>query len=169
MSNLVSKRRLLSDIFRPSASQSLADEEVSQLSSLSNLARLSTFVQMTPTVPDQLYPGGNPFCPLPYSPIGVPPHSFVHSPLGHVQQHVNSPKKSRPLKGMSRKELDEFICNRLEDKVEGLMSQVDHGLESLQREVQVKDRLRYDCLIRHMIIRDCTQVHSLCPINDSHQ
>ena len=141
-------------------SQTLADEEVSHLNSLSNLARLSTFVQMTPTVPDQLYPAVNPFCALPYSPIGVPPHSFVHSPLGHVQQHVNSPKKSRPLKGMSRKELDEFICNRLEDKVEGLMSKVDHGLEALQREVQVKDRLRYDWLIALLMSEDCTQNHT---------
>jgi len=105
------------------------------------MATLSAFAQMTPNMPNNPYHPSSGYSTLPYSPIHAGHASFVQSPLT-IAQNIASPRKPKSMKGMSRDEFDQFVCKRIEDRVDSALSTVDSGLESLQREIQVKERLR---------------------------
>lgn len=130
------------------------DEEVRQLNSLANM----TYSQMTPVgqgIPSHLhpslqhiYPGSGyssgyiPLTSLPYSPMGsIPGSSFAPSPM-IIPMAPESPQKSNVYKKISRKEFEAQVARRLEDKIEHVLGKVDPGLEIIQREIQVKERLR---------------------------
>ena len=73
--------------------------------------------------------------------------SFNPSPM-IVQMTPESPQKASNIKKMTKQEFEEQVARRLENKIEHVLGKVDPGIEILQREMQVKDRLR---LIQLMI------------------
>ena len=77
-------------------------------------------------------------------PINAGP--FNPSPM-IVQMTPESPsKKASHIKKLSKQEFEEQVARRLENKKEHVLGKVDPGIEILQREMLVKDRLR--CIFR---------------------
>ncbi|CAG5095544.1 Oidioi.mRNA.OKI2018_I69.XSR.g14232.t1.cds [Oikopleura dioica] len=136
------------------------DEEVRRLNQVASLS----YAQMTPVgqgIPphihpslQHLYPGSGvsypssgysthiPLTSLPYSPMGpIAGGSFNPSPM-IVQMTPESPQKASNIKKMTKQEFEEQVARRLENKIEHVLGKVDPGIEILQREMQVKDRLR---------------------------
>ena len=124
----------------------LMDEEVSRLNSLHNLAALSgisSFAQMTPThllAANQL----SGFASMPYhSPITQMPSPYSIAQTHCIESlHDNSPFKPKSIKRMNKKEFEKLAVKKIEDKVEAILSRVDNGIEYLQKEATVKERLR---------------------------
>jgi hypothetical protein len=120
----------------------MVDEEVCRL------LNISCFTQMTPTLQNLCLstPAHNlssGYYTMPYSPIGTLPHnSFISSPL-HLPQMPSSPcRQQNSFKKMTKEQFETSLCQRLEDRAEIALKKVDSGLEYLQRELQVKERLR---------------------------
>jgi hypothetical protein len=72
-------------------------------------------------------------------PINAGP--FNPSPM-IVQMTPESPQKASHIKKLSKQEFEEQVARRLENKIEHVLGKVDPGIEILQREMLVKDRLR---------------------------
>jgi len=136
------------------------DEEVRRLNQVASMS----YSQMTPVgqgIPahihpslQHLYPGSGvsypssgysthiPLTSLPYSPMGpINAGPFNPSPM-IVQMTPESPQKASHIKKLSKQEFEEQVARRLENKIEHVLGKVDPGIEILQREMLVKDRLR---------------------------